>query len=1381
MRALGTRAARSLTYATAIAATVLMMALVGAPSTWALNFTVSQNAELQLGAPAGAWTSKTYHSAANMAYGMYAPNGVTVDSSGSVYVADTISNRLMRWGATPATDGAVMTNVLMKSDASQASWNITCSGGADRVEQIMSYGTGSLAIADRYSHRVVMMPTEQTTDGPTGTIFLGQSAGNACGADRGGTAAANTLDSPSSVWTDGIKVAVADSGNHRVLLWDSFPATGQAADHVLGQANFTSVLANRGGSAAANTMNNPKGVWFDGSYLYVTDSMNNRVLIWSSWPAVDGAPANNVLGQTTMTGTSTTCAADKLSYPSAVTTTGTGAAHRLAISAEHQSRVAIFNAWPTTAVDGASATSVLGQTSLAACNRNRATGVAAANSLDYPAGISFEGTQLWVADVENHRVLRFPSLATGTAANRVLGHTTFTANTPMDGTDDNVFQMVAGSTVATSFGTRVATAANGMLVALEPAESALRIWSTAPVADNEAFSLRYGQAARDRSGMNGPSNSLSASTLFESKGVWTDGTKLLVADTENDRVLVWLTLPTTDTDSPDYVLGQPNFTSSSGAATQTGVDKPTDVTSDGIDVFVSEKTNDRVLIYRNFWLTPANGKAADRVLGQSNFTSFNGGLAANRLDNPYGVSVDSRGRLAVADQDNHRVLVWNDHTTVVNGQAADVVIGQANFTSRAIGTITENTNDVQLAGGGVLWDEDCSVRYLDPLPTSGSVLASSGQVGIGCSVTTTGQNRVDAPSGVTAAAGKVWVSVAYHGRLMRWVDATAPTITVAPTATVRCDGTATISWTTSESTTTEIRWDTVTRASWVAGYANQNIDPTYTGLTHTYDLSFATPGTKFVRVRAEDWNAQSVISSEISFTIPATCPAPTTMFGDDLNAQAGTGRLNPSATSSPAINSTAFHTSWSNVAGVTMDRQETATWTTPPEHAGGVWHLDSSTAADTDGQSTNAVTWTGLQPYAPGRFGTAATFAADGRFGTVADAAPLRKANDFTLDLWFNTTNIGNDTFPMMVDKSDTNCGGAARCNYSLEWDRAANKICAYYANTSNALIGACSTAVGLLDGQWHYAAMTVTSTNALRLYVDGVLTAGPTASAAPAKTGADQITIGRGGLGDQHFRGSIDEVRFAPVAYDAGAILGYFRTRRAHLEELWTLPSTALGANCTTATRCEDRTYAGAPEILRQGARYWQRSRYNTVNNDYWTDQAIDWFETTNTTSINVSVGGAVAFGSTLPGADAFGSSTIQVSTNAAGGYQLLARDESDTWGLERIGGGPTILDRQDGVTAPAPWNANVAGFYGLTVRSATGNRLAKWGTPPGGFAEADVSANNLYTALEGTSDVLLHERQTYDPGTDSVVVTWRANPGLGQAAGSYDGVMTLTAVANP
>ncbi|MEO7523220.1 MAG: hypothetical protein ABIT58_03960 [Ferruginibacter sp.] len=53
--------------------------------------------------------------------------------------------------------------------------------------------------------------------------MLGQLLSTDTERNSGGEASAATLLYPSGVWSDGIKLIVADAWNHRVLIWNSFP------------------------------------------------------------------------------------------------------------------------------------------------------------------------------------------------------------------------------------------------------------------------------------------------------------------------------------------------------------------------------------------------------------------------------------------------------------------------------------------------------------------------------------------------------------------------------------------------------------------------------------------------------------------------------------------------------------------------------------------------------------------------------------------------------------------------------------------------------------------------------------------------------------------------------------------------------------------------------------------------------------------------------------------------------------------------------------------------------------------------------------------------------------------------------------------------------
>jgi len=55
-----------------------------------------------------------------------------------------------------------------------------------------------------------------------------------------------------------------------------------SASVVIGQSVFNSNSANQGGTASANTLNNPADLFISGSKIVVANRGNNRVLIYST-------------------------------------------------------------------------------------------------------------------------------------------------------------------------------------------------------------------------------------------------------------------------------------------------------------------------------------------------------------------------------------------------------------------------------------------------------------------------------------------------------------------------------------------------------------------------------------------------------------------------------------------------------------------------------------------------------------------------------------------------------------------------------------------------------------------------------------------------------------------------------------------------------------------------------------------------------------------------------------------------------------------------------------------------------------------------------------------------------------------------------------------
>lgn len=172
---------------------------------------------------------------------------------------------------------------------------------------------GQLVVADSFNHRVLIW-NAVPDDGLLGNanIVLGQQNMTKCAendVDGDGTtdsATAATMAFPSSVWSDGVRLLVADEANHRVLVWNTFPSEGDALSllpsQILGQQNFTFVGPNGGqNTSSATSLLRPSSVDVsaDGE-LAVADSGNNRILIWNSIPTDDdprGQAANHVVGQ----------------------------------------------------------------------------------------------------------------------------------------------------------------------------------------------------------------------------------------------------------------------------------------------------------------------------------------------------------------------------------------------------------------------------------------------------------------------------------------------------------------------------------------------------------------------------------------------------------------------------------------------------------------------------------------------------------------------------------------------------------------------------------------------------------------------------------------------------------------------------------------------------------------------------------------------------------------------------------------------------------------------------------------------------------------------------------------------------------------------------
>ncbi|MBW3567945.1 MAG: hypothetical protein KY410_08330, partial [Proteobacteria bacterium] len=148
---------------------------------------------------------------------------------------------------------------------------------------------------------------------------------------------------------------------------------------------------------------------------------------------------------------------------------------------------------------------------------------------------------------------------------------------------------------------------------------------------------------------------------------------LYIADTQDARVLGFRGIPEENNANADFVIGQPDFTTTTGETSQERVRRAEAVTARESALLIADPDSHRVTVYNEL---PESGPGqADVVLGQENFEDFNNACEPHRMNHVHNQFITPSGRLMVADANNNRILVWDEVPEVI-GELPDLVIGQ---------------------------------------------------------------------------------------------------------------------------------------------------------------------------------------------------------------------------------------------------------------------------------------------------------------------------------------------------------------------------------------------------------------------------------------------------------------------------------------------------------------------------------------------------------------------------------------------------------------------------------------------------------------------------------------------------------------------------------
>ncbi len=211
---------------------------------------------------------------------LYWPFGFAVLADG-FYVADAGNRRVLRWRDWQSATREPAELVLGQDDPSHREDNRGRLGGDSFRWPHAIDGEGDVIfIADPGNHRVLGF-REPHVDREA-DIVIGQPSCMENSEWPYAPQGPDRLRFPYGISVDAHRLAIADSANNRVLVFDSLPTgCGEKAQRVLGQPDFEAYGENRWDVLADNTLCWPYGVDMVDDIIAIADTGNNRIVIWT--------------------------------------------------------------------------------------------------------------------------------------------------------------------------------------------------------------------------------------------------------------------------------------------------------------------------------------------------------------------------------------------------------------------------------------------------------------------------------------------------------------------------------------------------------------------------------------------------------------------------------------------------------------------------------------------------------------------------------------------------------------------------------------------------------------------------------------------------------------------------------------------------------------------------------------------------------------------------------------------------------------------------------------------------------------------------------------------------------------------------------------------
>jgi sugar lactone lactonase YvrE len=550
----------------------------------------------------------------------------------------------------------------------------------------------------------------------------------------GGAAAAAQLSIPLGVAIDSGNLYIADSGNNRVRRVDL--ATGTITTLA---GNGVAGFAGDGGPATAAQLNGPGAVATASGYLYVSEGTGNRVR------RVD--LATGII--TTFAGTGVAgSGGDGGPATAAQLNFGGGGGGGIAIASGYlYVAEGAGNRVRRVDLETGTITTFAGT---GGAGSGGDGGQATAAQLNLPGGLAVGSGNLYIADVNNHRVRRI-DLATGTI-------TTFAGTGAMGFAGDG-----GPATAAQLNGPRCVAVDPGNLYVVDNLNNRVR---RVDLATGTITTF----AGTGGVGFMGDGGQATAAELNLPHGVALDSSNLYIADLVNNRVRkVELATGTITT----FAGGGALSPGDGGQATAALLNGPTVLLLDSRNLYIADRLNNRVrrVDLATGIITTLAGT------GVAGFGGDGGQATAAQLNSPRGLSLDS-GNLYIGDSGNNRVRRVDLATGTITTFAGTGVAGFGGDGGPATAAQLNNPFGVTIASGYLYIGDygNNRVRRVDLATGAITTFAGTGAAGFSGDGGPATAAQLNTPRFLAVGSGYLYVSDTGNYRVRR-VDLATGTIT----------------------------------------------------------------------------------------------------------------------------------------------------------------------------------------------------------------------------------------------------------------------------------------------------------------------------------------------------------------------------------------------------------------------------------------------------------------------------------------------------------------------------------------------------------------------------------------------------------------------------